>query len=554
MAEQVAEANQDPDSHHWIWPEETPDESRSAMVLFDCDGFVLGWNREAWLMLDYSAAETVGRPLSQVLGLDEGDPAVVEGIADFLASRMTHRQAGLPRMIAAKHRNGRKIALQLALATVPGSQLIGLAVLKSRETRSLSRSPNSIDWTRKLFDATPALILVRNAAGEVRNINATGCQLIKLKRELILGSQWIDTFIPEGERAAERNLFHSLLLNEHHQPVERRGLLHTRTIDRAMLWRHNALRNDQGLICAVVTIGVELEVPYELPTPSPVERSLATLIQNSFVGMLVLDEQGQILFTNTAAQRQLNQSAEALQDAPFGIPAIDHRTELSILRRDGGIGTAEVNISHSEWNGQPAFLVSLYDVTEHKETAQHMQQLAMHDPLTNIPNRRALLHHLHVGIQNAANEHQRLALAFLDLDDFKSVNDQFSHAIGDQLLCACATRLKQALRGSDKVFRLGGDEFIVMIEGLLDPEDVKPVLKKIRATTQQPLYVAEQAFELRFSAGLALYPDDADYGDLLLQMADESMYLAKAHKEQSTFRCHGLTLEFLCDELDRAGP
>lgn len=555
LARQIAETNRDHDSDDWTWPEDASadaSDARDAMALFDQDGCVLGWNREAWLMLGYSAAETVGRPLRQVLGLRETDPVVIEGLGDFLASRMTQREAGLPRSIVATHRTGKEMPLQLALAAVPGTAdpAVGLAVLRARgtEARALTRHAG-VDWTRKLFDATPALILVRDASGAVRNINDGACRLLQFSREAIIGRNWIDALVPPSEQAAEHDLFKGLLLDDYRKPVERRGHLLTHDATRSMLWRHNVIRNDQGFVSAVVTVGFALEVPCEVPTLSPVERSLASLIQNSFVGVLVLDEQGEILFANAAAQRQLNQSAESLLGAPFGIPAIDRRTELSILRRDGGIGTAEVNVSHSEWNNQPAFLVSLYDVTEHKETARQMQRLALHDPLTGTPNRRALVHHLQSAIQRAATEDRRLALAFLDLDDFKSVNDQFGHAVGDRLLCACAARLKEGLRGSDGVFRLGGDEFVVIIEGLSAPLDVKPVLEKLREACARAVPIGERRFALSFSVGLALYPDDADYGDLLLQVADEAMYVAKAHKAENAFHCRGMALQSLCKEF-----
>ena len=159
--------------------------------------------------------------------------------------------------------------------------------------------------------------------------------------------------------------------------------------------------------------------------------------------------------------------------------------------------------------------------------------LALHDPLTDLPNRRALEHHLDETILRASRSGRLVAVGMLDLDDFKPINDRYGHAVGDHVLVIIAARLREALGKTDYVARLGGDEFVLVLEDLDHERDLDRLLKHVWETLRQPLGVDGLAFELTASLGLALYPShDIDAGDLLLRRADQAMYAAKLHKHQ----------------------
>lgn len=156
---------------------------------------------------------------------------------------------------------------------------------------------------------------------------------------------------------------------------------------------------------------------------------------------------------------------------------------------------------------------------------------ALHDPLTDLPNRRALENHLDETIRRADLHGRTIAVGMLDLDDFKPVNDSHGHSVGDRVLVGIAGRLREAIGEYDYVARLGGDEFVLVLEGVEHARDLERVLDRIRTRLHQPLHIDDRTFELSASLGLALYPDpEVDTGDLLLRRADQAMYSAKLHK------------------------
>jgi diguanylate cyclase (GGDEF)-like protein/PAS domain S-box-containing protein len=153
--------------------------------------------------------------------------------------------------------------------------------------------------------------------------------------------------------------------------------------------------------------------------------------------------------------------------------------------------------------------------------------LARHDPLTGLPNR---LHFREVELQqleDARGTGHPFALMFLDLDKFKEVNDNFGHAIGDQLLLAVAERLTRAIRQSDTVARFGGDEFAILLSELPDQRIVTALAEKLNHAMAQPFVIGDKTVCISASIGAAIYPDDGDDPDDLMRKADEAMYRVK---------------------------
>ena len=159
--------------------------------------------------------------------------------------------------------------------------------------------------------------------------------------------------------------------------------------------------------------------------------------------------------------------------------------------------------------------------------------LALHDALTDLPNRRALDYHLERALARAARHHHLVAVGMLDLDDLKPINDRHGHAAGDRVLVEVAHRLHDALRSEDSVARVGGDEFVLVLEDLASEDDLAMLLERLWQSLQQPVALGEQNIDITVSLGVALYPTHAqDSGEQLLRLADQAMYHVKAHKQQ----------------------
>jgi diguanylate cyclase (GGDEF)-like protein len=180
------------------------------------------------------------------------------------------------------------------------------------------------------------------------------------------------------------------------------------------------------------------------------------------------------------------------------------------------------------------------EVSLRRDMEEKMRFMATHDDLTKLSNRSLLQERLTQAIYQHARHQEKLALMFIDLDGFKAVNDQFGHHVGDELLVKVADILRYCVRKSDTVARFGGDEFVILLTGLIDRDDAAIVAEKILLHLAEPLQLSACTAQIGASIGIALYPDDgADEGGML-KAADGLMYLAKeAGKGHYRFRSEG---------------
>ncbi|MES2013954.1 MAG: EAL domain-containing protein [Pseudomonadota bacterium] len=173
--------------------------------------------------------------------------------------------------------------------------------------------------------------------------------------------------------------------------------------------------------------------------------------------------------------------------------------------------------------------VSLFsDITVIKEHQSHLEHIAHYDALTGLPNRALLADRLHQGMSQAQRRRKLLAVAFLDLDGFKSINDDHGHDAGDQLLIVLSGRMKQALREGDTLARIGGDEFVAVLADLDDVSTSVPMLNRLLAAAAQPVQIGNLALRVSASLGVTFYPQAEDIdADQLQRQADQAMYQAK---------------------------
>jgi diguanylate cyclase (GGDEF)-like protein/PAS domain S-box-containing protein len=177
------------------------------------------------------------------------------------------------------------------------------------------------------------------------------------------------------------------------------------------------------------------------------------------------------------------------------------------------------------------------DITAQKTSEQRLVHRAEHDSLTGLPNRGLFMDRLRSGIARAKRNNQPLALLFVDLNDFKPVNDQHGHQTGDRLLRVVAQRLMGAVREVDTVARVGGDEFAVILEAITDADDAAAVAAKIAESIGEPFSIDSRTLYIGASTGIAIYPGDGDGVSSLLQHADAEMYRAKRAGEPFTGVC-----------------
>jgi len=165
---------------------------------------------------------------------------------------------------------------------------------------------------------------------------------------------------------------------------------------------------------------------------------------------------------------------------------------------------------------------------ERKQAEEKLKFLSLYDYLTKLPNRVLFYDRMKQEIAYAKRERKKFSVMFLDLDNFKEVNDKFGHDIGDQVLQGVAKRFSKLLRKTDTICRLGGDEFIILLPRLTQPrENTVDVVQKIFSSLREPFLIGENQIYINTSIGIALYPDDDDEEEVLIKSADKAMYLAK---------------------------
>lgn len=290
------------------------------------------------------------------------------------------------------------------------------------------------------------------------------------------------------------------------------------------------------------------------------ERHYRLLIETANDGIAVFQD-GLLRFGNPKLFDMVGYPPEALVDRPFETLIHEedrerameqHRIRLSggqvaqqqtvrVLTGHKGVRWFEVSGARFEWQGQPATLSFMTDVTERRELETRIQQQAFHDSLTELPNRRLLMNNLNLAMAGHRRNKLMGALMFLDLDNFKPLNDAHGHRVGDLLLLEVARRLKSHVRETDTVARFGGDEFVVLLGDLqADPrasaEQAMAVAQKLRLALSEP-YVLNAApdnapprmVEHRCTAsiGVVLFDGARDEADDLLKRADMAMYQAK---------------------------
>jgi diguanylate cyclase (GGDEF)-like protein/PAS domain S-box-containing protein len=273
-----------------------------------------------------------------------------------------------------------------------------------------------------------------------------------------------------------------------------------------------------------------------------------SVMRSTAEGILVCDPRSRIIAVNPAFERITGYTeAEVVGQTPAilhsGRQGPDFYTmmwramhatgqwsgEIWNRRKDGGV--------YAEWLALNAVLdtagnVTHYvgvfsDITEHKQQEQHLRHLALFDVLTDLPNRAQLLQRLEHALELATRRKHQLAVLFVDLDRFKEINDSMGHEAGDLLLREIATRLRSVARQSDTVARMGGDEFVVLLEDLCSGDDAARVAAELLRQVARPVTLQEQEVSISASIGIGLYPDDGTSASDLMRNADTAMYGAK---------------------------
>jgi diguanylate cyclase (GGDEF)-like protein/PAS domain S-box-containing protein len=279
------------------------------------------------------------------------------------------------------------------------------------------------------------------------------------------------------------------------------------------------------------------------------QREATTVFESSYEGLMVVNADGLITkvnpafvrITGYAPEEVIGQSPRMLasgrQDTAFYrqmwaaiLKQNFWQGEIWNRRKSGEIYAELLSISVVRGMGGAIehYVAVFSDISRLKEHEAELDRIAHYDPLTGMPNRRLLADRLAQAIARTARGDLSLAVCYLDLDGFKQVNDQYGHALGDQLLIGVAEHLKRIMRADDTLARLSGDEFVLLLADIASPEECSVILERVLAAACSPVLVGDgHAIGVSASIGVSLYPQDHADADTLLRHADQAMYLAK---------------------------
>jgi diguanylate cyclase (GGDEF)-like protein/PAS domain S-box-containing protein len=283
----------------------------------------------------------------------------------------------------------------------------------------------------------------------------------------------------------------------------------------------------------------------------------ATVFSYAREGIIVIDPCGRVMNVNEAFTRitgyeqdevlgrELKSHGMVRRLEAFYAPMISaldfhgHWSgEVQSCHKDGRALTSRISISavYGSHGSVQHYVALLSDMTQMKKRLELLERDARYDALTQLPNRLLLAERMRQALGQARTQQHRLAIAFIDLDGFKAINDNYGHELGDRVLQIIAKRIKATVREHDTLARLGGDEFVAGLVGLQQMGDCEVVLKRMLQAASAPIQIDAGTIEVSASIGVAFFPEHGQEIDALISKADQAMYLSK--------RCGGNRLAF----------
>lgn len=437
-------------------------------------------------------------------------------------------------------------------AHLAGSMLQIFAVRAAAELerlqaeRSLRETENRL---KTIVNSVHTGILVIDPLNHmIVDANDVAANSLGRSRAELIGSSCHRFICPNEEGRCPVTDLHQELINDERELVRADGSRFSviKTVSRVVL------DGREHLLESFVDISRRIQVESELKES---EERYRMLVENQSDLVIKCDRAGRLLFVSPSFCKLFGRSEQQLLGQPL----------LPIILQSGQTEEEELlptatcpensyyreylspTVIGSRWigwvlrctcsdSGHAEAIVGMgRDITDRKEAEQTITKLAYHDPITGLPNRSLLYDRLKLAINRSERDGQGVAVLFLDLDRFKSINDTLGHAAGDQLLQQVAGRLENCVRSSDTVARLGGDEFVVLVSAVESDHAIGSVVMKILEQLAEPYWICEQEVYTTSSIGISLYPRDGHDADELLKNADMAMYQAK---EAGRNTCH----------------
>jgi diguanylate cyclase (GGDEF)-like protein/PAS domain S-box-containing protein len=425
------------------------------------------------------------------------------------------------------------------------ADLIGQAILVDELRKTRTELRDSEERARLLFSSNPVALLLVDEQGRIRDANRRAAELFRTRIET-LEQRNVDDLIPSRLRSHHAKYRETYYLSPSHRPMAASRELVAKALDDTEFPAEVGLcpvtiGKTQHVICALTDITDRKQAESQL-------RVLSTAIEQTPATVMILDTDGNIQFVNPYFTRETGKSVHEVLGLNIralspglnceGVYDDMWQTlnrgeawvgELISTQKNGGILWEEAHIApvKDEKGLTTHFVAIKLNITQRKENEAMMLHYALHDTLTDLPNRKLLNDRLRLSMESARRNNHQLALLFLDLDYFKQINDSLGHEVGDLVLQETAQRMKGQLRGMDTVARIGGDEFVILLPKVMGAHDALTVAEKIRQAVGLPIVSETLGLKVTCSIGIALFPKDASNDIELYRHADQALYKVK---------------------------
>ncbi len=414
-----------------------------------------------------------------------------------------------------------------------------LAWSASKRKRVAERAASN--YARSLIEASLDPLVTINTEGQITDVNSATEKVTGLARTALVGSDFANYFtLPERARAGYRLAFENGFVTDY--PL---AIRHVSGHVTEVLYNANVYRDDHGMVLGV--FAAARDVTERNKAESLIQA--ASVFGHSREAILICGADTLVINANQSFTRITGFEANEVLGGPPALLHSDQQdpafyatlwSELSAhsqwhgevlgRRKNGDIFVAALTMSAvADEQGRTRHYVMLFsDVTAVRQHQKQLEHLANFDMLTRLPNRLLLADRLTQGLIHAERRARKLAVAYLDLDGFKAVNDAHGHAVGDHLLVQLAERMTLCLREGDTFSRLGGDEFVAVLTDLESVEAAVPVLERMLQAAAQAVQVDSLSLRVSASIGVTYFPQaGATDAEQLLRQADQAMYHAK---------------------------
>ena len=505
-------------------------------------------NPAACEMFGYARVELVGQPLARIQP-QRFQAAHQAGVARFLATGARARDwKGVE--VMALHRSGREMPVEIVFSEMrlQGShRFVGFIrdITRRKEADKELRSSQAL--FSRVFEASPvAIVISRISDGHFFEANRAVLDLFGYRREEVLGRNNDDLNVWQDptqrsfmvERLRESGRVEGIELKLRH----RNGVL----LDVIYSAQIMEFAGEPCIISTIIDTTARKQIEsqrrmleerftkifHSSPNPANVTRledGMYLEVNDAWTRVFGWTREEAIGRTSLELGIWVNHSDQQAMVQVLERGEKMYNVETYMRRKGGDELTVLLSVDLSEFDGHRSLLALYTDITERKTAERRIEELATRDSLTGLPNRALLIDRLSQGILGSQRNRELLGLLFIDLDRFKTINDSLGHAAGDEVLKQVAQRLGRLMRKGDTLARIGGDEFVIVLDALRVAEDIGAVAQKIIQTLSDPFMIEGHLHHGSASIGISVFPDDALDGETLMRNADMAMYFAKEH-------------------------